>query len=535
MCRDNDHGGRRCPNDNSDARRRRRKAAAVKVDYKPIKPANGALIELPPETPLKSIKAIKAEAEQLRELLHQPPLEDQNEQDKIDSALEERVTRLGIAMGVMAEKKAGWKLEEHKKEWDYFSPDFEKVSDELTAARSEETQIHRQIVRLEVKMDTLGAHGEGYQEMEEELKELNIIKAAAKEREKAAQAAWDIEDKKDDERRKKLVADDQERLRSAYISMIAAVRPLGGEVKHGQSDDEAVELITETVGKNYPSAWIEASNQADDDMRIKISEGRPHYNEEAIQHEVTEGGVEQPSSYLFMPIPVNKIEQIHSSLSESPGFIQVQAARPFKNNDENTKVVTMQERKIFNPETDKMGEDGKPEGNNWHYGHTINESASTADEIVNKSKQWYQLGFEQQVRKPELVIADRNNEIHRDIAYHEFVHRAEKTVGDQVIMRQEEAFLRRRTTDKETGQREELTYIFGSMSDGGVQNMEVARKDNFITHYMGKEYLTTYSREALSVGTEAVFGGSYGMFAGIKHNKVDSDHRGFVLGIFASA
>lgn len=66
--------------------------------------------------------------------------------------------------------------------------------------------------------------------------------------------------------------------------------------------------------------------------------------------------------------------------------------------------------------------------------------------------------------------------------------------------------------------------------------IEYARQADFMDVYVGREYVTSSHREVLSTGAEAMFHGNFGGFVGLDENyKADLDHRGFVLGVFATA
>ena len=91
----------------------------------------------------------------------------------------------------------------------------------------------------------------------------------------------------------------------------------------------------------------------------------------------------------------------------------------------------------------------------------------------------------------------------------------------------EEAFLKRRTTDPTTGERENLQTIYKGTKERG-------RPDNFVNLYMGKEY-SDGSREVLSTGAEAVFHGSFGSLVGLGRQKADPEMKKFIIGLWASA
>ena len=113
----------------------------------------------------------------------------------------------------------------------------------------------------------------------------------------------------------------------------------------------------------------------------------------------------------------------------------------------------------------------------------------------------------------------------RATATHELTHRLED--ANHQLGYLEDAFLRRRCRD-EDGQLRPARPI-------GRMRSERARDGGFVNPYVGKVYPTMTFHEVLSTGTEAVFSGSYGGLVGRFGEKMDPDHRAFVLGCLAVA
>ena len=120
------------------------------------------------------------------------------------------------------------------------------------------------------------------------------------------------------------------------------------------------------------------------------------------------------------------------------------------------------------------------------------------------------------------------------VGMHEFSHRAQDCVPG--ISRIEQEFLERRTTDPDTGEREELVALYGGTP--GDPRVEAARADNFVSAYIGKEYdLGRYMSkftEVLSMGSEALLAGAHGALVGAGRYPRDEDMRAVVLGIYAT-
>ncbi len=135
---------------------------------------------------------------------------------------------------------------------------------------------------------------------------------------------------------------------------------------------------------------------------------------------------------------------------------------------------------------------------------------------------------------------------------HEFAHRVEHTYdrGGAQITDIEEVFLIRRTTTN--GVRDKVQRYMDSGAAGEKiseiaeddealldPQTELIRPDHFTSAYMGKTYAhrvdaTHKSREILSTGMEAVLGGAYGELIGKQDHQADLDHRSLILGLLAA-
>ena len=132
-----------------------------------------------------------------------------------------------------------------------------------------------------------------------------------------------------------------------------------------------------------------------------------------------------------------------------------------------------------------------------------------------------------QRRSSDLTVPSPRTRPHeaRATATHELTHRLED--ANRQLGHLEDAFIRRRCRD-EDGAVRPARPIPGMRS-------ERARDGGFVSPYVGKEYPTMTFHEVLSTGTEAVFSGSYGGLVGRLGERMDPDHRAFVLGCLAVA
>lgn len=529
MCRDKSNGNRRCPHDSSEARKRRRRAAKGRELYNQpilVDPDTQKLIAS--DTTPKDIKELRKEAQLISALLHSPVDKDPKVQEEIDAKNELLVTRLGQQLSLEAERRAKYNRKKFNRDYEKIPPSFTAATEVMRKAREEEQEARKDYIEA-----TGGTWrpGNDPQVDPETLAELERIAKEKKEAVTTAEAAWTIEDTMDNLRRKKLQDRIIKKLNDSYKSVIADIRPVGGEIaSHDLSHDEAVKALRETVGKDYPSAWIQASASRGD-IAIRAEEGRPHHNEEKRFEGAEASGLPKEVNYYQDFIPVEKVDSLCKKLSED-GDIVAPAGGVVKLNGSNEeyRAIRFPHRVAFDAEKDTMNKNGKPSGEGWRHGYVI-EDASTS--TLSEEKKWYRTETTEYGTMPAIVITPASDPAQKVHAYHEAVHRFEASVGDgNLLGRMQESFLKRRTTVN--GTREPMTVM--NMASN-LHDAELTRKDGFMIEYIGRDYPTkTNHREVLAVGAEAAFGGKYGAFLGLdKYHREDRDHRAFVLGAFATA
>jgi len=118
----------------------------------------------------------------------------------------------------------------------------------------------------------------------------------------------------------------------------------------------------------------------------------------------------------------------------------------------------------------------------------------------------------------------RNAPYAEQVATHELMHRMEDTNAHIPVL--ERTFLARRCVDEHGNQTPSRPYL--------RSRTERVREGGFVDSYVGKIYAWSFT-EVMSIGTEAVFTGSYGGLTGAGDYKADPDHRAFVLGMLAVA
>lgn len=474
---------------------------------------------------LKTIKEMQREARILSVLLKTPKDHHGEDQSKEYREIEKRITRLGLALGEEAEKRAQFSL-------DVFKADIADIGNELTKAE----QSHARAVK------EMEAAGENYRQAKRHDATsdssypagLRILYSRAKDAEEEAYTAYlNLQRLKASEaqRVESIRRYAGTRLSQACASVIADIRPVGGFIgEHEFSETEPLEVLRSTVGRHYPSDWLKASSNAGPLVvaetifanRAKYSAHQFYPADPSTGHVVQEsfaGLVESESAVDLLDRMKDEGIKIHGH------------GTSFDNGDRNYRFIEFAKREPFDPDIDLQDEDGVPLGTGWKFGYVPRTVPGGLH--LPQEKVWYREPVNYGRSVSTIFLAPESFDMRKReaTAYHEFAHRIEDIVRNGVIEHLEEAFLVRRTTYA-NGVREELTEM--KPGDGTLSGTELGRRGTFMMHYIGKEYLNHRSREVLSIGAEALFAGSYGSFLGVDGvHPADTDHRGFVLGVFA--
>lgn len=321
-----------------------------------------------------------------------------------------------------------------------------------------------------------------------------------------------------------LIDEKKRHLVAGYRKVLSEIRPLGGVFPgHKDTDMPALKTMNAVVGKNFPSEWIKKSS--DTPLVFKEEDGIRAYYRKDYPYEDGNSTIVLTQAY-HLTIKASEVFQRGLSLNGDnvvPAGPVIEYKDPKSGKIEESVLYVIPDRVVFDDTVDKKDKNGRPIGGGWKWGHAPSQDDAT----------WYHHGTAKGKYIPTLMLATKRSSHDDANASHEFCHRVEDVVGNGAIMSLEESFLKRRTTNAE-GTREPLTHMVHSNQNGSILEVELGRKGNFMTHYIGKEYVTHSSREVLSVGAEALFHGDYGAFVGIDDNyPADVDHRAFVLGVFA--
>lgn len=542
--------GRRCGCDTSEARRLRRKAAKTVEAYK-SRIGFTVDTENSPQKPttitpyqVLTLEEAQREAEVLK-ALYQAPVPYGYTQEQWDAELELRSTAVGYAIAEEAERQANINYEKHHQTLQAYDEAIIPLAQELNANADyqEWLTLNREAEELKTWISNLDDRYE-ITAIRENTEILNgILKAqeVVGERmggEETLKKATQLEElqtaRKDTVTRAAVV------LGESYRETLEQFRTFGGEVEAEYDEPIIADFMEEEVSPFYPEEWLQKSGQAG---RLQIVEAglttRPNY-------------VAAGSLNVAHVAAVPGQSELVNRLQESPGVTpikeNIELGEDLKNITDGKPITgyKITHRVSFNPATDKLGDNGEPlprsDGKQWHYGYPFTGSGGTK-ETLTSNKQWYYLKTNEGDAvltisgTAETLVPETNSPYKNAVAIHELGHRMEATIPNRALLRAEEAFLRRRTTNTTTGEPEKISYMTytGRAPSKVMLDNEIGYKDNFIHHYVGKQYLTEDAYEVFTVGVESLFGHSNGGLAGLHNPNIkDADHRAFTLGVLAS-
>lgn len=559
MCRDNDHGGRRCPNDTSEARRSRRANAAMKTMFAaakrtPITPAEAPAI---PEVAVLSVDSVKGQLSELDELKKAARLAEYQDwaesfsvtvdgqemtfatrasmMNKLSEMQEEKVIQIGDSINTLAAERTGFTDELIYDKSKAFHREFIEKVDSVAyalAAASSEGQALIPLIQAPAlkKVDAWLAQNPGDEkvlDLKERLTKLEDEAAALREESSITHLYGN------EEVQSMLKANSE-----AYVSILGEIRPMGGTLAISALSAKKYESVIQKAAEVYPSAWLDASNSGNEMVVEHASRGmyiedlprergekyqKVRFNTEPSDYDPVKDGrlgwVKVEGSSYVDPIS----GQTHTVDPAGPGET----------------VWAAPEYLLANSST-RMLKNGKPAGVDWMQvpvSETVTDP-TTGEQKTETVNKWV---------KPKLVV-DRTKEYGKaalqlntsqatiydtpgyPTAVHELAHRIEHT-GPKFLSEMQSQFIKRRTTDAD-GKREKLVQVYPGKK-------EVGREDNFVNKYMGKEYPVEYGGdhhfEVLSTGAEAVFTGRHGGLVGAGYHKPDLDMKRLILGLWASA
>ena len=571
MCRGVEHGGRRCPNDNSEARRIRRANATAKAKFtekseslKPIK-----VLVTQEETPnannMPSMETIKAKLDELAALRkEQADIREKNEhgfyvkevegglvgRDNLEGALvvkmEAKVTQIGNDIRMLAISRTGFSDEKMVEVMDnnqrIFLEAYDKAEKEALEyeaflaekyadpnALAEDITSGKDLVLYAQRMET-----HDVKEAQEDYKEwsrLQTVKFKAHNEISTAMANPPVE-----------VTEMQKANAEEFRKIIGEVRPLGGKVKVSETSAKKETKIIDEIAATYPSDWIQASNESNE-LRIKKTAGRAHYSHQKEQKSFVvapmvsvKGKPEgwEPDLYdRHNGAGWVKIEHEPDEYGDSY-YVEPKSGMKYSINLKEGEVAWLAPRhEYFSKWNHRSKEDGSPSGRGWEE-CTVKTSDYIDGKHVERLETTWRRPMTRRLQTQSIGMAEltvdsepsRFGSTGYATALHEFAHRVE-TTGPAFLNVMQREFIRRRTTD-ENGVRESKQSIYS------WSKRETGRFDNFADKYMGKEYPGTPNHEILSTGAEAVFAGKFGGLSGVGKYSADPDMKNFILGLWAT-
>jgi hypothetical protein len=574
MCRGIEHGGRRCPNDNSEARRARRANATAKKEYasksESLKPSKVLITqeENPSHNSPPTMDSVKAKLDELDALKEeQAAIREKNEKgfyikeveggiigrDELEKSLitqmESKLREVGNEIRMLAISRTGFTdekmvniVEDSQRVFLKAHDDAEaelKAYDAFLAEKYADPRIENnedyktgQDMILYAKVMEDNKHHADVQKDWNKFVELQGKKyeahlAISKALSKTPEAVTEMQKANAEEFRK----------------IISEIRPLGGNIKVSDTSAKKETKVMEEIASTYPTAWIEASNNSNE-LRVKKTAGRAHYSHQREQKSFIVAPQlsihVQPEGWEPDPLSAHKGSgwfKINSEKDEYGDNYYIDPKSGIKYSvglSEGETAWVAPRHEYFNVWSHNTKSDGSPSGRGWEKCEIKSTKYIDGENVEVIEKTWRRPVTRriqtQSVPMAELTVDNEASAFGSNgyaTAIHEFAHRIE-TTGPEFINTMQTEFLKRRTTDS-SGVREKKQAIYG------WSKRETGRFDNFADKYMGKEYMGTKNHEILSCGAEAVFAGKFGGLSGVGKYTADPDMKNFILGLWASA
>jgi hypothetical protein len=511
MCQSKAEGGQRCDCDSSPQRRMRRKASSLRTEGQgsqaPLDENRTSVSEIQ----FESFEELKQAIASLKKEIRNAPT-DPVERSAYDERMEIKMTSIGMAIAKEAETLAGYDeeaiAEQIAEKTRGFEKEFKRDEKILNASKNDTSFDNHQIVKEDIEKARRHYNEYIHNAKQEIFTEVN------------------------------------KKLSESYMQVISQIRPTGGEVKvDPKSNAGSVELFNSTVAENYPTEWIEMHNNFGGlpmILRIPIEDGRAKYVRGYNKNDI------QFKNYTFKNLSEDAISKYKNAFGEK--FEEVEY---FKKPDgiENAYRISFDGKEEFSSREPliKRG---------WEYRATcavintnkylnVDGTPAAIDMLVkpvwvkrnNKTKQpelnVFPMNAMRQIYDSKTVDVEAEG---AGIMYHEFGHRIEHVFPDNLLARQEKAFLKRRTGKTDTNFHNNLHYV--PTIERGTLPPELYHNGNFVTQYTGREYYDPdeISYEVFTTGIQALYAYRYGGLLGYDadYPHADKDHRAFTLGALAT-
>lgn len=537
MCRDTDHGGRRCPSEKPEGRRARQRLGyalqtAQNAITAPEREVSEALIaEVDSIREPIGVQQLKAMAETLNasvpaqgeQVLPFFLGDDENTPEKLAlgvSAREQQVLMIGEEVSARVDEITGITSQEAYDQWQ------ERVAAADKAVEDFDHSPKMQSIRAAKEYDaemmqkySVDNVGDMHAKMtDEEYDHWKVLRRANnnayKELSLLESNASKILYGKDEESQR-VIALFTEANRQA-IKELRSVGEVAPQVREHQKNKGTAEFFTSSVQEVFPTAWIQNSNDMGE-VLLKESPKRAHYNFHAIQRkrvkEIHTAQEIRRADWKPDPRDITKAEwkviDAGSDFNEWEGPVYEQYRSGWRS---------------YSWDSEK----GQPKGSGWVKGRHAVENYKDGHITVEYEEGWFRkmssMKTVEETSQAEIRLMKTRDEEAARVAVHEFAHRCEDANPHLKVL--EERFLSRRTTNPD-GSREKLVRY------GTGTPAEYVREDSFVNIYMGKQY-DHDNREILSMGSEAVFSGTNGGLLGIGTQRKDPEMRSFILGLYAS-
>jgi F0F1-type ATP synthase membrane subunit b/b' len=553
MCQPKSEGGKRCDCDNSLIRRLRRKASELRKprNIPEVDKASHAAL---PEPESLSIRELKEKAQALHELAHSKP--EGISLSEHDANVERQITTLGMSISQEARSTLSRSKEDVDAEIEAHNTkiitDLDEEEKQLFALRKENRAAF-----MEIQNEGYVAPPDENSEVPLEGRQLQVAenikqaKSISKQLEALAEKRNSLVTQQQ-EYAKKAYADYTMELANAYQDVIKQIRPVGGEISYKvgkpEEADKIKKLFSETVEKNYPTAWLKNHNDSAT-IKIETETERPGYTATLLSKTEHDGELKPKAdvgkSVTFSPgNQAEKVKRLFKKAFEGQDIPLVSSY----NKDGEVEcmfVYAGPEYELYDETIHSPLVDGKPEGEGWEYRPTpasidimVKHRSQNLDILLKP--RWSRIAKTTLKREPRLTVYSKEHlrqiglsEAHAEqyekaVAYHEFAHRVEHVFPDNLLARQEKAFLKRRSNRSDETLHDSMKAF--SSKEYVVYN------EYFVTAYTGKDYFTGRSYEVFSTGIESAYGGSYGglVKSQLHAKKADYDHLGFTLGALAA-
>jgi hypothetical protein len=562
MCQSKAHGGKRCDHDTSENRRLRRKAAHLRSEASP-----GTLVPAPLAAPKlsASIEKLKQQAKELRAEIYAAPT-DPVERRLHDARMEVKLTEFGMSIGDEADRIAGFHGQRVDELRDKLSATFENDIEEPLLER--QLEIEESLQEAYAKWDEL--HPEQKDLTYDADYDFEKDETLTEEDKQEGKRIMSLQNEEDEVHKKlahiheqkaayeiKAFQEQLDKSTKAYIDILSQIRPLGGTAQWVEgSSEHTVDIMKETVEKHYPSSWLEMHNSEKGKLlSLGASDFRANFNNDAFSKTEDDGIAKNIKSDFTLRSGNSALVARIKSIIPTIKGVQVQEFAVGEGYGAKAGFyVRGNTDEEYNPEKHGKLVDGKPEGEGWEFRRSLAEmnaivqaagwdaAMDTLDterwvrNVTTTKKPQHHLNiYSDEIKKPEYqdsfkAVSDVDVDAYnKAVSYHEFGHRIESIFTDNMLARQEKAFLQRRSGKSES----EFFSDMLPISEGS----EFAHQGRFATPYVGREYFNANSSnyEVFTTGVEAVFGKSYGGLVGKSntYSQADHDHRGFTLGTLA--